>query len=61
MMVDNGESMTQDTKILKRYVMPDATTLVSNRTWLAEKWTMEIGDFPNKTSVQFGDFPASHV
>ena len=32
-----------------------------NQTWLAGKWTIEIGDVPMKTSIQFGDFPASHV
>ena len=25
------------------------------------KWTIEISDVPNKTSIQKGDFPASHV
>ena len=25
------------------------------------RWTIEMGDFPTKTSIQFGDFPASHV
>ena len=24
------------------------------------KWTIEISDFPNKTSIQFGFFPANH-
>ena len=33
-----------------------------NQTWRAGKWTMEISEqIPNKTSIQFGDFPASHV
>ena len=32
-----------------------------NQTWLAGKWTIEISDFPSKTSIQVEDFPASHV
>ena len=36
-------------------------TLRFHQTWLAGKWTIEISGFPNQTSIQFGDFPASHV
>ena len=34
-----------------------------NQTWCAGKCTVEveIGNFPVKTSIQFGEFPASHV
>ena len=36
-----------------------------NQTWLAGKWTIyniyRLCDLPIKTSIQFGDFPASHV
>ena len=27
-------------------------TLRCHQTWLAGKWTIEIGDFPSKTSIQ---------
>ena len=27
-----------------------------SQTWFAGKWTIEISDFPNRTSIQFGDF-----
>ena len=36
-------------------------TLRCHQTWRAGKWTVEIGDFPTQTSIQFGDFPARHV
>ena len=36
-------------------------TLRWSNIWRAGKWTIEIGDFPIKTSIQFEDFPASHV
>ena len=28
-----------------------------NQAQRGGKWTIEIGDCPNKTSIQFGDFP----
>ena len=34
---------------------------IGHQTWRAGKWTIEISDFLNATSIQFGDFPTSHV
>ena len=51
---DSNEDL--DAKDLLCYDLP-----IGNQTWLAGKWTMEIGDVPLKASIQFRDFPASHV
>ena len=34
---------------------------VSSNMAMDGQWTIEISDLIKKTSIQFGDFPASHV
>ena len=61
----NGISLGSDggwyTMMGNGFVLNIGYTRRFHQTWRAGKWTIEIGDFPINTSIQFGDFPASHV